>query len=185
MIQAKAARDPDFTYATTHLNYWTAIEVHTAIAVACIMTLKPLVTKFFPRLLSPQSTAVGDSNRPPPTIGSAPSRPPPGTAAAAAAGMDDVVMRDIEQQAHPHPHPRKDQRQHQSRNEEEGEEEEEQKQHRAFMGLVAAGRGERGRPPAALLDDAKEEGSATSVRGDGVSERTEELGREITARSIG
>ena len=33
--------------------YWTTVEVNAAISCACIMTLKPLIQRVFPRLLSP------------------------------------------------------------------------------------------------------------------------------------
>lgn len=86
LIQKKGSTDADFTYNGTQLTYWTVIEVHTAIVVACAMTLKPLVTKFFPRLLAADRRRGGGSDdskdessgvsgsEPPLTIGSKPSR---------------------------------------------------------------------------------------------------------------
>ncbi|AEO66300.1 uncharacterized protein THITE_2077835 [Thermothielavioides terrestris NRRL 8126] len=77
---------PDFTYIGADLLYWTVIEVHTAIVVACAMTLKPLAARLFPRLLadspprdtlqtSDLNTTVGHaSGGRPPTIGSRPAR---------------------------------------------------------------------------------------------------------------
>ncbi|KAK4098788.1 hypothetical protein N658DRAFT_454444 [Parathielavia hyrcaniae] len=43
----------DATYTSAYMIYWTTVEVNTAIACACIMTLKPLIERVFPRLLSP------------------------------------------------------------------------------------------------------------------------------------
>ncbi|KAK0732010.1 hypothetical protein B0H67DRAFT_566439 [Lasiosphaeris hirsuta] len=72
--------DPDFTWAAVELSYLTAVEVNGAIVCACIMTLKPLVTKLFPGLLGSrgsQNPAGSDnSHRGPPTIGSKPSKAP-------------------------------------------------------------------------------------------------------------
>jgi hypothetical protein len=92
--------------------------VHTAIVVACIMTLKPLVSKFFPRLLAPRSAASGGSfeNEPsaesgggggvPLTIGSKPSRqlPPGGRRRGSGEGDvgEDVILGDLEQGGHGH-----------------------------------------------------------------------------------
>ncbi|KAK3694392.1 hypothetical protein B0T22DRAFT_69931 [Podospora appendiculata] len=41
----------DSTYNSAQLIYWTTVEVNAAIVCACIMTLKPLIQKLFPRLL--------------------------------------------------------------------------------------------------------------------------------------
>ncbi len=41
----------DFTFANVALVYWTCVEVHASIVVACSMTLKPLVSRFLPTLL--------------------------------------------------------------------------------------------------------------------------------------
>jgi hypothetical protein len=87
--------------------------VHTAIVVACIMTLKPLVSKFFPHLLAPRSTAsggggssendpsAGSSGGVPLTIGSKPSRQLPlggGRRRGSGEGDvgEDVVLGDLE-----------------------------------------------------------------------------------------
>jgi len=79
LVQEKGTPDPDFTYNGTTLTYWTVIEVNTAIVVACIMTLKPLVSKVFPGLLDsrgPSTETSITSSDPPLTIGSKPSRNP-------------------------------------------------------------------------------------------------------------
>ncbi|KAK4202968.1 hypothetical protein QBC40DRAFT_195205 [Triangularia verruculosa] len=52
--------DLDFTYAAAELSYLTAVEVNGAIVCACVMTLKPFIARFFPRLLS--SRTSGSSN---------------------------------------------------------------------------------------------------------------------------
>jgi hypothetical protein len=43
----------DTTYTGANTLFWTSIEVNTAITCACIMTLKPLIQRAFPRVLSP------------------------------------------------------------------------------------------------------------------------------------
>ncbi|KAL2267317.1 hypothetical protein VTJ83DRAFT_4594 [Remersonia thermophila] len=93
LISVTESVDPDFTYSPAKLTYWTIIESHTAIVVACAMTLKPLAAKFFPGLLGVRrgsngngpAGAGGDSFKddgsglggsdPPLTIGSRPTRP--------------------------------------------------------------------------------------------------------------
>lgn len=47
----RAQTDPDFTYAAAPLSYLTAVEINGAIVCACVMTLKPLLSKFWPRFL--------------------------------------------------------------------------------------------------------------------------------------
>ncbi|KAK0714503.1 hypothetical protein B0H67DRAFT_214086 [Lasiosphaeris hirsuta] len=86
LVQEKGAPDPDFTWNGTLLTYWTILEINTPIVVACIMTLKPLAARFFPRLLSETGRRSGGdgeagegseaSSGPPLTIGSKPSRNP-------------------------------------------------------------------------------------------------------------
>ncbi|KXX80768.1 hypothetical protein MMYC01_203938 [Madurella mycetomatis] len=117
LIRAKMDRNPDFTYAGTNLTCWTVIETHTAIAIACSMTLKPLVARLFPRLLVPgeshgQNNQDGQprssltASNPPLTIGSKPLRSPlaPGHAravswmeAAASRTADAPPPRDVEE----------------------------------------------------------------------------------------
>lgn len=43
----------DFSYHNANLGYWTSVEVSFAIVCACLMTLKPLVSRFFPSFFSP------------------------------------------------------------------------------------------------------------------------------------
>ncbi|KAK3942513.1 hypothetical protein QBC46DRAFT_72177 [Diplogelasinospora grovesii] len=66
----------DFTYDNVAISYLTVIEVNAAIACACMMTLKPLISKIFPRLF------WGTSSRP----DSPPKDVEAAAAAAAAAG---------------------------------------------------------------------------------------------------
>lgn len=44
--------------------YWTSVEVNAAITCACIMTLKPLIQRIFPRLLSTGSRYIHDHSLP-------------------------------------------------------------------------------------------------------------------------
>jgi len=75
----KANPSADWTYESARLLYLTAIEINGAIVVSCIMTLKPLITRFFPNFLGSSSLRRGsnandgglDTNKPP-TIGSKP-----------------------------------------------------------------------------------------------------------------
>ncbi|KAK4143979.1 uncharacterized protein C8A04DRAFT_11901 [Dichotomopilus funicola] len=45
----RAQTDPDFTYVAAELSYLTAVELNGAIVCACVMTLKPLLARLFPR----------------------------------------------------------------------------------------------------------------------------------------
>lgn len=69
----------DFTYDGAELNYWLFIEIHTGIVIACLMTLKPLLGRLCPNLLSGDSRSSTEStgvtpDGPPLTIGSRPLR---------------------------------------------------------------------------------------------------------------
>ena len=46
----------DITYHFTVVAYWGAVEVNLAIICACLTTLKPLLTRFFPKLLGSLSS---------------------------------------------------------------------------------------------------------------------------------
>ena len=46
-----AQTDPDFTYAAAALSHLTAVEINGAIVCACVMTLKPLLSRIWPRFL--------------------------------------------------------------------------------------------------------------------------------------
>ena len=80
MIQADHHQNKDISYGGTNLTHWTVIEVHTAIVVCCLMTLKPLLTKLFPAWFDVESSDNETSvltGTAPLTIGSRPSRNPP------------------------------------------------------------------------------------------------------------
>ncbi|KAL2180649.1 uncharacterized protein P884DRAFT_193088 [Thermothelomyces heterothallicus CBS 202.75] len=63
LIDITRSRSLDAMYTGTNLVYWTTVEVNASIACACIMTLKPLIQRVFPRLLSPSKSV-----REPPTL---------------------------------------------------------------------------------------------------------------------
>jgi len=74
----------DWFYDGVPLDCWTVVEINGAIVVACTMTLKPLIGKFFPHLLSSLGSGNNNNNNDyyegkgnwiaPPTIGSKPSK---------------------------------------------------------------------------------------------------------------
>ncbi|EGS17100.1 uncharacterized protein CTHT_0074290 [Thermochaetoides thermophila DSM 1495] len=88
LIKMHTRPDPDWTYWAASLSYLTAVEVNSAIICASVMTLKPLLAKFWPRLLSSNPYSDSSSNSGgvrnryrgsigpggPPTIGSKPSK---------------------------------------------------------------------------------------------------------------
>ncbi|KAK0636409.1 hypothetical protein B0T17DRAFT_482492 [Bombardia bombarda] len=71
---------PDFTYDNVSIAYLTCLEVNSAIACACCMTLKPLIVRLFPgppesrKRNSGRDLEANRLGRGPPTIGSKPSR---------------------------------------------------------------------------------------------------------------
>ncbi|KXX79884.1 hypothetical protein MMYC01_203761 [Madurella mycetomatis] len=82
LIQSARELDPDWTYNGANLTYWTLLEAHTGIVVACLMTLKPFVAKHFPNLIGRSQNGNGEwndagngsSSERPLTIGSKPAR---------------------------------------------------------------------------------------------------------------
>lgn len=58
------------------ISTWANVEINLAIIIACIPTLKPLVVKFCPSLLSPTGSQRNeeDAGSHPPTISSPPCR---------------------------------------------------------------------------------------------------------------
>ncbi|KAL2150964.1 hypothetical protein VTH82DRAFT_6062 [Thermothelomyces myriococcoides] len=60
----RAQSDPDFTWVAAELSYLTAVEVNGAIVCACVMTLKPLLARVFPRIWagSGWSASAGSSS---------------------------------------------------------------------------------------------------------------------------
>jgi len=71
---------PDFFYTSSVITYWTVVEINAAIVCACLMTMKPLLARIFPRFFnsvpSAPSNPGSDNWVNPPTIGSKPSRDP-------------------------------------------------------------------------------------------------------------
>jgi hypothetical protein len=67
----------DFTYNTVPVFYWTFVETNAAIVCACLMTLRPLASKWWPKLVSSQSYSANSrsSGLPNAAYGSHPSRP--------------------------------------------------------------------------------------------------------------
>jgi len=79
------ANSIDFHFDNIPTALWSCIETNATVVIACNMTLKPLLTKWFPDLMTPRGDgneqnvhgdmeAAGSSGRLP-TIGSGPSRP--------------------------------------------------------------------------------------------------------------
>ncbi|KAL2170767.1 hypothetical protein VTG60DRAFT_4422 [Thermothelomyces hinnuleus] len=56
LIGITRSRSLDAMYTGTNLIYWSTVEVNASISCACIMTLKPLIQRVFPRLLSPSKS---------------------------------------------------------------------------------------------------------------------------------
>ena len=132
------------------------------------MTLKPLVTRFFPNLMVPSSRrsdtskdeASAVSSGPPLTIGSKPSRMvvQPEMGGVVIGGVDEVLMGDLEQQ----------------------------------RGAAGLGQEEVVEKEEKSVEVVEQQVGVTRaahhgpwVKSDTASERTEDLGREMTARSIG
>lgn len=51
-VNIQNGKDWDRTYTGAKIQYWSTVEVNASIACACIMTMKPLVQKWFPALLA-------------------------------------------------------------------------------------------------------------------------------------
>lgn len=75
-------RDSDWTYYSVTIDFWTLVEANTGIVCACVMTMKPLLSRF---ILGSNATRNKSDSNPdqlgpsidlfhPPTIGSKPSR---------------------------------------------------------------------------------------------------------------
>ncbi|KAK1764388.1 hypothetical protein QBC33DRAFT_594971 [Phialemonium atrogriseum] len=62
LIRVETTPNIDASY-DAELLYWSAVEVNAAISCACVMTLKPLVARMFPRLLSTAPYQHQDQNR--------------------------------------------------------------------------------------------------------------------------
>ncbi|PKS10096.1 hypothetical protein jhhlp_001846 [Lomentospora prolificans] len=73
----------DVPYDNTTIAFWTTVETNATVIIACFMTMKPLLAKWFPSLIEPSNDpsnemqdASPDANGRMPTIGSTPTRPP-------------------------------------------------------------------------------------------------------------
>ncbi|EGZ76112.1 hypothetical protein NEUTE2DRAFT_153137 [Neurospora tetrasperma FGSC 2509] len=84
-VQTTRNHPTDWTYNAAELTYLTALECNGAIVCACVMTLRPFIVKYFPKLLASHSRYPIGSNGQggrlsdsitPPTIGSKPFKPP-------------------------------------------------------------------------------------------------------------
>jgi len=53
LIEIQTGKDLDMTYTSAQIVYWSTVEVNASIICACVMTLKPLIQKWFPNMLSP------------------------------------------------------------------------------------------------------------------------------------
>ena len=74
----------DYTFDNTPTAFWSCVETNATVVVACFMTFKPLLAKWFPKLTEPSRDnsntpnyqgVMADLNGRVPTIGSRPSRP--------------------------------------------------------------------------------------------------------------
>ena len=64
--------DDDFTTAAIRIVFWSILEINLPIIIACVPTLRPLATKFYPGLVLTGNGS--DTSGHPPTISSAPIR---------------------------------------------------------------------------------------------------------------
>ena len=72
----------DFTFENVTIAFWSCVETNATIVIACFMTMKPLLAKWFPSFTAfwshnpdHSSEATNDVSSRPPTIGSKSSRP--------------------------------------------------------------------------------------------------------------
>ncbi|KAK4456989.1 hypothetical protein QBC42DRAFT_350843 [Cladorrhinum samala] len=61
MIDVFAKKAMDATYTSAYMIYWTSVEVNASISCACIMTLKPLIQRIFPKLLLSPGSRTGNN----------------------------------------------------------------------------------------------------------------------------
>lgn len=78
LVKLLANADPDVTYGSSSMFYWTSAEVNSAIVCACLMTLRPLAGRWLPRWFTshPYSDEIDSNRRDIVTVGASPSRPP-------------------------------------------------------------------------------------------------------------
>jgi hypothetical protein len=69
----------DFTFDNVSIAFWSCVETNATVSIACFMTMKPLLAKWFPGLTTPsqnsndqQQEAVADPTGRVPTIGTRP-----------------------------------------------------------------------------------------------------------------
>lgn len=79
----KTTDTTDVPYDNTTIAFWTTVETNATVVIACFMTMKPLLAKWFPSVIEPSNNgsdemlnAGPDANGRVPTIGSAPTRSP-------------------------------------------------------------------------------------------------------------
>ncbi len=74
----------DSTFENVTIAFWSCVEANATVVIACFMTMKPLLAKWFPAFTAfwsqnpngrDHSEAPDDISSRPPTIGSKPSRP--------------------------------------------------------------------------------------------------------------
>ena len=56
------ATSTDPSWDSISMTHWNVVEVNVAIVCACLMTLKPLVSKLWPQLLDPSSSGEGQTD---------------------------------------------------------------------------------------------------------------------------
>lgn len=79
VTQLLANQGMDFTYSTVEVFYWTEVETNAAIICASAMTMRPLISRWVPRMFSThpysdQSRSAAAAAARNQTIGSQPSR---------------------------------------------------------------------------------------------------------------
>ncbi len=52
----------DPSWDSIGMTHWNVVEVNVAIVCACLMTVKPLVSKLWPQLLEPSTSGEGHTN---------------------------------------------------------------------------------------------------------------------------
>jgi hypothetical protein len=78
----KTATSVDVPFEYVPIATWTSIETNVTVVIACLMTMKPLLSKFFPNLLGGYQQQSSGGEQPEGrvlTIGSKPSRAPLGS----------------------------------------------------------------------------------------------------------
>ncbi len=108
-ILAPLLADPgiDFTYSSVPVLYWTLVETNAAIVCACLMTLRPLLCRWLPKVFAPypnsdQSDLVVDQSEAA-DLRSTPSRQPLGSKSVVTSKTwTTTVMSKAEEEKLPH-----------------------------------------------------------------------------------